>query len=83
MAATWLTELLLDTLNRALLQQGGADEPASSSPDRGGAQERGDGRPAYQQVRQRGHAQAGCAAPPQLQSYAVHSGCPRPVHAWQ
>ena len=32
MVATWLTELLLDTLNRALLQQGaGADEAASSS----------------------------------------------------
>jgi hypothetical protein len=32
MVATWLTELLLDTLNRALLQQGaGADEVASSS----------------------------------------------------
>lgn len=48
MAATWLTELLLDTLNRALLQQGGAGEPASSSS--GGAQEAGEGSSAYQQV---------------------------------
>ena len=48
MAATWLTELLLDTLNRALLQQGGADEPASSGG--GEAQEAGEGGGAYQQV---------------------------------
>lgn len=42
MAATWLTELLLDTLNRALLQQGAA-----------GAEPRGEGEAggAYQQAR--------------------------------
>lgn len=54
MAATWLTELLLDTLNRALLQQGGGDELPSSSSDMHDAQEPSESRSAYQQVRQLG-----------------------------
>lgn len=54
MAATWLTELLLDTLNRALLQQGGADEPASSGGGADGAEAEGEGGSAYQQVHRPG-----------------------------
>lgn len=53
MAATWLTELLLDTLNRALLQQGGGDELPSSSSDMHDAQEPSESRSAYQQAVER------------------------------
>jgi hypothetical protein len=60
MVATWLTELLLDTLNRALLQQGAAGEeeeegePGNVGSGAGEAHERADepssGSSSYRQV---------------------------------
>ena len=54
MAATWLTELLLDSLNRALLQQGGAAQAADGAADgqeEAAGEGEGEGGSAYQQAR--------------------------------
>lgn len=83
MAATWLTELLLDTLNRALLQQGagGVDQlPAGTTDGVGGANEDGS---AYQQVC--GFFVKGCCFGPALTTCAwwlpacSHPTCQPPI----